>query len=424
MDYGIKSLNTFELVVKSESDRTFEGFVTVETVDQQGEITVRDELLKTMDTWLSRGGPMSYGHSNKIVGKGLGYESTVYKVPDSGEEKAAIKIKGKVFSDTVLDDIVWAGLKNGTLKGLSYGGATRSPKEAVVQADGSLAYKLKNLEVYEVAICERPVNNYALITSVNSVAKSYPNLKKGYERDDGMAAYQCDGVRCMVEKAEEKTVISPIISTTDKNMTDTPQTESITREEVSELITQGVTKGISELLTSIRKEEEEEQKTSTEEESEGEEMDKGFVDKADFEKLVNLVSDYVEKSEQRIEALEKDAGDKPKLGEKGPGEEKSNNEKEVLPDEDSTQATMNPTNDNSTDEVKVAKGNKEGEAIEDVVKSERPEIVDTIKSLDQAYDGNPIIDDVKKGIPMQQISEKIRLHQYEGMQQEGLKIEL
>ncbi len=76
-------------------ERFFEGYLTVEIKDKQGEITVVDELYKVLPIWMDRGAPISDTHSNRIIGKGINYAKTEYKTKD-GETYPAIKITGKI----------------------------------------------------------------------------------------------------------------------------------------------------------------------------------------------------------------------------------------------------------------------------------------------------------------------------------------
>ena len=102
--------------VKSE-ERYFEGLLTVQMKDKQGEITIVDELYKVLPVWMDRGAPISDTHSNRIVGKGINYSRTVVK-NESGEELPAIKITGKIFKNYELDNVIWDKIKAGEYKGL------------------------------------------------------------------------------------------------------------------------------------------------------------------------------------------------------------------------------------------------------------------------------------------------------------------
>ena len=177
-------------------ERFFEGYLTVQIKDKQGEITVVDELYKVLPIWMDRGAPISDTHSNRIIGKGINYSKDTYKDKD-GEEYPAIKITGKIHKDYELDNEIWKKIKSGEYKGLSFGGATKSDRDPVRMKDGSIAYSLKDLEHYEVAVCADPAVPLALITDYNPVAKSATNAEV---REDGKMIIKCDKFGCYVSK--------------------------------------------------------------------------------------------------------------------------------------------------------------------------------------------------------------------------------
>ena len=177
-------------------ERFFEGYLTVQIKDKQGEITVVDELYKVLPVWMDRGAPISDTHSNRIIGKGINYSKTTYKDKD-GEEYPAIKITGKIHKDYELDNEIWKKIKSGEYKGLSFGGATKSDRDPVRMKDGSIAYSLKDLEHYEVAVCADPAVPLALITDYNPVAKSATNAEV---REDGKMIIKCDKFGCYITK--------------------------------------------------------------------------------------------------------------------------------------------------------------------------------------------------------------------------------
>jgi len=178
-------------------DRFFEGYLTVEVKDKQGEITIVDELIKVLPIWMDRGAPISDTHSNRIIGKGISYAQTVYK-DASGAEFPAIKVTGKIHKNYELDNEIWSKIKSGEYKGLSFGGATKSNRTPKVMKDGSVAYELKNLEHYEVAVCKDPAVPLALITDYNPIAKAMTeNIE---EREDGKMVIKCDKFGCFVAK--------------------------------------------------------------------------------------------------------------------------------------------------------------------------------------------------------------------------------
>ena len=188
------SLKSMEAVKSDE--RFFEGLLTVQMKDKQGEVTIVDELYKVLPVWMDRGAPISDTHSNRIIGKGINYSKTIIK-NSSGDELPAIKITGKIFKDYQLDNLIWDKIKNKEYKGLSFGGATKSARTPFRMKDGSMAYALSDLEHYEVAVCKDPAVPMALITDFNPIAKAHHN---GEEIGDGKMKMQCTSMGCYVEK--------------------------------------------------------------------------------------------------------------------------------------------------------------------------------------------------------------------------------
>jgi len=193
--------NGFETTIKSmesvnSDERYFEGLLTVQMKDKQGEVTIVDELYKVLPVWIDRGAPISDTHSNRIVGKGISYSRTMVKAED-GEELPAIKIVGKIFKNYELDNLIWDKIKSGEYKGLSFGGATRANRSPISMKDGSTAYALKDLEHYEVAVCKDPAVPMAIITDYNPIAKS---LFTSHIRDEDKMVIQCSNMGCYVEK--------------------------------------------------------------------------------------------------------------------------------------------------------------------------------------------------------------------------------
>ena len=187
-------------------DRFFEGYLTVQVKDKQGEITVVDELIKVLPIWMDRGAPISDTHSNRIIGKGISYAQTVYK-DDQGVEYPAIKVTGKIHKNYELDNEIWRKIKSGEYKGMSFGGATKSNRTPKVMKDGSVAYELTNLEHYEVAVCKDPAVPLAVITDFNPIAKAMAGHTE--ERDDGKMVIKCDKFGCYVNKSEVIKTIDP-----------------------------------------------------------------------------------------------------------------------------------------------------------------------------------------------------------------------
>ncbi len=193
-------LVTKDLTAIDSNRRLFEGVLTVEMKDRQGEITVRDELMKVLPIWIARGGPITDTHSNRVVGQGINYQSTTVTDSD-GVSYPAITIQGEIFKDYELDNEIWESIVSGKYKGLSFGGATKSSRVPILQKDGSIAYSLKDLEQYEVAVCEEPAVPLALITQHNALAKAMAG--KTVDRGNGQMCIRCDKFKCYIDKADD-----------------------------------------------------------------------------------------------------------------------------------------------------------------------------------------------------------------------------
>ena len=183
----------------TDENRFFEGYLTVEMKDKQGEITVVDELYKVLPIWVDRGAPITDTHSNRVIGKGINFAKTT--VEDGGVTYPAIKITGKIHKNYELDTDIWEKIKSGEYKGLSFGGATKANRVPKVMKDGDIAYALTDLEHYEVAVCRDPAVPLALITDYNTLAKAtVPSEPRG----DGKEVIQCTKFGCYVTKSEGK----------------------------------------------------------------------------------------------------------------------------------------------------------------------------------------------------------------------------
>ena len=181
---------------KADDERFFEGLLTVEMKDKQGEITIVDELYKVLPVWMDRGAPITDTHSNRVVGKGINFAKTTTEDAE-GNSYPAIKITGKIHKDYELDDDIWKKITDGTYKGLSFGGATKADREPVKMKDGSIAYALTDLEHYEVAVCEDPAVPLALITHTNPLSKA---MVEHEDLGNGKMKIKCDKFGCYVEK--------------------------------------------------------------------------------------------------------------------------------------------------------------------------------------------------------------------------------
>lgn len=209
---AIDRIVTKELKAITELDskeRIFKGILSAETVDKQNEIVIVDELEKVLPLWMSRGAPITDTHSNRVVGRGLNYQRKDM-ILENGEVVPAIEITGMIFRNYELDDVIWKAIINQDYKGLSFGGATKGARIPVSLGDGRFAYKLADLEQYEVAVCREPANPLAIITDYNRLAKAIPEQpfidmnKQSINKAEVRVV--CKSMTCYVEKANPITL--------------------------------------------------------------------------------------------------------------------------------------------------------------------------------------------------------------------------
>jgi Zn ribbon nucleic-acid-binding protein len=194
--YFVNKLLTKGFEPINSDERFFEGYLTVEMKDKQGEVTIVNELYKVLPVWMDRGAPITDTHSNRVIGKGINYAKADFTAQD-GEVYPAIKVTGKIFKNYDLDNEIWRKIKSGEYKGLSFGGATKSNRTPMRMKDGSIAYALSNLEHYEVAVCKDPAVPMAIITDYNPIAKSVLHTEK---RGNKMIVKTCDNFGCFITK--------------------------------------------------------------------------------------------------------------------------------------------------------------------------------------------------------------------------------
>lgn len=170
---------------ETDGRRIFKGHITAEIIDKQNEFIFVKEVMAIMDEFMKINPVMSEVHTNRMVGKVLGYEKSEYKgVP-------TVQITGQVYkSKTItLYDKVWEKIVKGEYRGLSMGGASKE-REPIMK-DGRMALELRKLELYEIAICPEPANAFAIIDKVNTFAKSYDIDSNSIQELDGRCIIKC-----------------------------------------------------------------------------------------------------------------------------------------------------------------------------------------------------------------------------------------
>jgi hypothetical protein len=153
--------------------------------------------MKIMDSFMKINPVISDEHTNRMVGRVLGYEKS-----EIGGV-ASVLITAEIYkSDTFeLYDRVWKKICSGEYSGLSMGGASKEREP--IQKDGRMALELRKLELYEIAVCKSPANSFAIIEQVNMFAKTN-NLNDGMIHNlQGRDVIQCTSIGCKFEKGTD-----------------------------------------------------------------------------------------------------------------------------------------------------------------------------------------------------------------------------
>jgi len=195
MDNVVEFTNfiTKGIEIEKSDGRTFTGYLTVEVVDKQNEFIAIGEITKAMKNYMALTPNVSDFHSNRMVGFLKSFEESEYQ----GHPAIKAKIEIHKQEGTLLYDQVWEKIKSGEYKGLSIGGAAKT-KIPVIK-NGKMYVMLKDLEIYEYAVCPSPANQLAIIDNVNDIAKAIGNNDMFQDRN-GRNVIQCDNVVCQFEK--------------------------------------------------------------------------------------------------------------------------------------------------------------------------------------------------------------------------------
>lgn len=161
--------------VENPDLRLFKAFASAEVKDSQGDLIPIEEFAKVMPMFMASAPNINATHSNKTVGKVLSYQ--IMQKETSAGPKPALMILGQIFKRYSLDDVVWEGIQNGKLKGISFGGNGAEVGKVKYLRGGETANLVKYLEPYEFSVVEEPANEEALIEKVG-YAKSKENLQK------------------------------------------------------------------------------------------------------------------------------------------------------------------------------------------------------------------------------------------------------
>ena len=151
----IHTVLEFTISELKKETRTFGGWGSVEVLDSQEEVVSIEGLEAIMPTYMKRGAPIMFGHSNRHVGNVF-----KYKIKDKlvkGKNIPALWLEGRIHSDYKIDDMAWDALQYAYAAGLPVLSLGATPiGHPEVQCNDKLCFKKYNeFQLYEFTITEQ-----------------------------------------------------------------------------------------------------------------------------------------------------------------------------------------------------------------------------------------------------------------------------
>lgn len=150
----IHTILKFTVKELKKETRTFGGWGSVEVLDSQEEIVSIDGLEAIMPTYMKRGAPIMFGHSNRHVGNVFKYQIKDKLV--KGKNIPALWLEGRIHSDYKIDDLAWEALEYAHEAGLPILslGATPVGHPEILCNDVACFKKYTEFQLYEFTIAE------------------------------------------------------------------------------------------------------------------------------------------------------------------------------------------------------------------------------------------------------------------------------
>lgn len=155
--------NAWYSVKDSPSSYSFCAKATVEAVDKQKEIVDLKSVRDLMDDYISHAGPMSWDHSNYIIGTVWGWDDI------ETDEGPGIAVWGNLFKgEGPVYSIARDAFAKGANKLSVAGDATK--EDRTCDSDHGCYVRRKMRQLMEIAVTPHPVNKYATLVWKNDKA--------------------------------------------------------------------------------------------------------------------------------------------------------------------------------------------------------------------------------------------------------------
>ena len=145
-------------IITDKNERQFQGWITVEIRDDDGELIPLDTLDAQMETFLDRGAPLMLNHSGWQIGRMLDYERKMND--DAGAEGYSGRFQ--VFRNYPIDDDAWDAIQTGALNQLSMAGQFEMNEDKTSEWSAPM-----EISVTGEAVGSKAVNEACDITNVS-----------------------------------------------------------------------------------------------------------------------------------------------------------------------------------------------------------------------------------------------------------------
>lgn len=156
------------LGVQMPSDGIVEGYASTfdREPDSYGDVIAKGAFARTLDEWRAKGGeglsiPLLYGHNTDDPMHNIG------KVTEAYEDERGLFVHAEFDADNPTAQYARKLASEGRIYQFSFAYAIRDAAD-VELADGTRAYELRDLDLYEVSLVQIPANQNAVVTGVKS----------------------------------------------------------------------------------------------------------------------------------------------------------------------------------------------------------------------------------------------------------------
>lgn len=157
-----------EIVAQMPADGIVEGYASTfdRTPDSYGDVIAKGAFARTLGEWRAKGEgglaiPLLYGHNTDDPLHNIG------RVTEAHEDDRGLFVRAEFDADNPTAQYARKLAAEGRLYQFSFAYAIRDAGEVELD-DGTKAYELRDLDLYEVSLVQIPANQNAVVTGIKS----------------------------------------------------------------------------------------------------------------------------------------------------------------------------------------------------------------------------------------------------------------